>query len=134
MAMRAAKHYTELMKQGRLVEEDGELEKAALLYEQAIRQEPLEAFPYNRLMIIYRKLRQPKDELRVIEKALAVYEHYYDEKPKKIMNGNPQIAKISKALVSSLNKSAGTKNLSYYPEPIPSWTRRKNAVEKKLGK
>jgi hypothetical protein len=71
--MHVAKHYTEYLKQARTFEEDGEPEKAASLYELAIKQAPFEELPYNRLMIIYRKLKQPREELRVINKALDVF-------------------------------------------------------------
>src|SRR3982750_549838 len=98
MAIRSVKHYTELIRSAKAVEEEGELEKAASLYEDAIRQHPLETEPFNRLMIIYRKLKQPADEIRVIDAGLHLFQEHYDEKPSKLLGSNKTAEKLSKAL------------------------------------
>jgi tetratricopeptide (TPR) repeat protein len=131
--MPVTKHYTELIEAARNVEADGELEKAASIYEQAIRQHPMDEFPYNRLMIIYRKFKQPKNELRVIKKALEVYTAFYDKKLKPYTS-NTMVGQLSKALLKSVTGSAKKTSYTSYPEPIPRWTLRKKAVEKKLEK
>jgi tetratricopeptide (TPR) repeat protein len=122
-----------LIEEARNVEADGELEKAASIYEQAIRQHPMDEFPYNRLMIIYRKFKQPKNELRVIKKALEVYTAFYDKKLKPYTS-NTKVGQLSKALLKSVTGSAKKTSYTSYPEPIPRWTLRKKAVEKKLEK
>jgi len=43
--MAVKKHYTELIEQARMVEAEGELEKAASIYEEAISQDPMDEFP-----------------------------------------------------------------------------------------
>jgi tetratricopeptide (TPR) repeat protein len=129
--MPATKHYTELIEEARNVEAEGELEKAASIYEQAIKQQPMDEFPYNRLMIIYRKFKQPKEEYRVINKALDVYISFYDEKLK-AYTSNTKIGQLSKALLKSVTGNAKKTSYTSYPEPIPRWTLRKKAVEKKL--
>lgn len=131
--MPVTKHYTELIEEARNVEADGELEKAASIYEQAIRQHPMDEFPYTRLMIIYRKFKQPKNELRVIKKALEVYTAFYDKKLKPYTS-NTKVGQLSKALLKSVTGSAKKTSYTSYPEPIPRWTLRKKAVEKKLEK
>jgi tetratricopeptide (TPR) repeat protein len=131
--MPVTKHYTELIEEARNVEAEGELEKAASIYEQAIRQHPMDEFPYNRLMIIYRKFRQPKNEFRVINKALDVFTDYYDKKLKPYTS-NTKVGQLSKALLKSVTGSAKKTSYTSYPEPIPRWTLRKKVVEKKLGK
>jgi tetratricopeptide (TPR) repeat protein len=131
--MHVAKHYTEYIEQARATEADGELEKAASLYEQAIQQEPFDQLPYNRLMIIYRKLKQPKDELRVIEKALDVFQSYYDEKAAHY-SGKDKIGQLSRALLKSVTGTSKKTSYTQYPEPIPKWTVRRKAVQKKIEK
>jgi tetratricopeptide (TPR) repeat protein len=131
--MPVTKHYTELIEEARNVEAEGELEKAASIYEQAIRQHPMDEFPYNRLMVIYRKFRQPKNEFRVINKALDVFTDYYDKKLKPYTS-NTKVGQLSKALLKSVTGSAKKTSYTSYPEPIPRWTLRKKVVEKKLDK
>ena len=132
MALSVAKHYSELIKSARLLEQEGETEKAADVYNQAIRQKPLEEIPYNRLMIYYRKQRDYEEELKVVNKALNVFTNHYDKLPEKLIGGNKKIEQLSKALLKSVNK--GKKPQPYYPEPIPKWIKRKEMIEKKLGK
>lgn len=109
------------------LEKSGELEAAASIYEQIIKTKTLEEQPYDRLMIIYRKLKQPADELRVIKTAIAVFESIYLRKS--------QSRKLN-SLSQSLMKSSGLANargkLLYYPEPLNKWQKRKTVVEKKL--
>jgi tetratricopeptide (TPR) repeat protein len=131
MAMHAAKHFSTYISQGRTAEDEGELEKAAEYYELAIKQEPLEEWPYNRLMIIYRKLKQYKDEARVITKGLKVFKEFYEEKAGRLFNRNKKLEQTGKALLKSL--SHGGKSPNYQPEPIPKWTKRLQVVEKKSG-
>jgi tetratricopeptide (TPR) repeat protein len=129
-SMHVANHYTEYLEQAKAVEDGGDLEKAATLYEHAIRQEPFEEHPYNRLMILYRKLKQPKDELRIINKALEVFQLHYDEKAAHF-SGKDKLGQLSKALLKSLTGSSKKTSYTHYPEPIPKWTRRKKLLEKK---
>jgi hypothetical protein len=130
MALKPVKHYTELIRNARAAEESGELEKAASFYEDAIRQHPLETVPYSRLMIIYRKLKQDKDELRVIDAGLHRFQDHYDEKPSKLLGGHPGAEKLSRALFRKVSGKEG----AYYPEPIPTWMKRRETVEKKLDR
>lgn len=131
MAVHPAQHYTELVKQAKAVEEDGELEKAAELYELSIRQEPLEEWPYARLMKIYRQQKEYKQERRVIEKALKVFQAHYDKKGEKRLGKKGRSFELSKALLKAVE---GKNSEHYYPEPIPKWMKRKLVVEKKLGR
>lgn len=132
MALRISKHYTEWIKEAGLAEEDGDLVKAIGFYEQAIRQHPMEEKPYARLMVLYRKSKDYSNELRVIKKALQLFQDFYDHRPEKILGRNTKAARISQELQRAV---AGKKKaIPFYPEPIPAWIRRKAVVEKKLDK
>ena len=132
MVLHAAKHYSNYIKDARQAEADDEPQKAAELYELAIKQKPLEDEPYDRLMIIYRKLKNYKDELKVINKALDLYRDHYSEKAAKIFGNNKKLHQTGKALLRSLAPK-GTRPEILYPEPVSRWTKRKHTVEKKLN-
>jgi hypothetical protein len=108
---------------------EGNLAEAAKLYEQVITSKPLEERPYNRLMIIYRKLKQPKDELRVIKFAISVFESKYMKRSR-----NKKLTDLSNALIKSTGLGNGKGEIFVYPEPIGKWHKRKELVEKKLKK
>lgn len=68
-------------------EKDNEINKAIELYEQNIKECFDGNHPYDRLAIIYRKRGQIDDEIRILEKAIYVFENIvyvnrYDRLPK----------------------------------------------------
>ena len=128
--MQAAQHYTEYIKQAKLAEEEGNIEEATALYEKAIKQKPLLEQPYNRLMVIYRKDKKYKEELRVITKAVDRFIKHYDKK-KDSFKVPDKVARLSKALLKTIGEGGKALNSSY-PQPVQKWLTRKNTVEKKL--
>jgi tetratricopeptide (TPR) repeat protein len=111
------------------LETEGKLEEAAKIYEQVIRSKPLDEHPYNRLMIIYRKLKQPKEELRVMKFAIAVFEAKYIKKSR-----SKKLTDLSNALMKTAGLSNSKGKLLVYPEPIGKWQKRKELLEQKLRK
>ena len=129
MALHKVKHFTELLKESKLLEAEGALEEAAGNYEQVIKQHPLEELAYNRLMVIYRKLKQPKKELRIINKGIEIFMERHDQKLA-AFSGNNAIGKLSKALLKAV--SGKSRKTIDYPKPVDKWMKRKQALEKKL--
>jgi tetratricopeptide (TPR) repeat protein len=114
------------------LEED--LKRAATLYEQAIKEKPTDEFSYNRLMIVYRKLKQYKDELRVINKAIKNFKEAHAKKIGKGLRKNSTVGKLSTALMKTAGLLDKKGNAVYVPEPIARWEKRKLTVEKRLKK
>ena len=56
-------------------EKKGELEKAVELYEKNIEEDFEGSHPYDRLAIIYRKRGEYEEEIRVLRKAIFVFEN-----------------------------------------------------------
>jgi two-component SAPR family response regulator len=104
MTLHVVKPYNELITEAREAEENNELEKAAKIYERAIKMEPHEEQPYNRLMIIYRKLTCYEDELRVIKKGITAFEELYQKKSERLLGKSQSLARLSNALAKSLGK------------------------------
>src|SRR5688572_18249710 len=129
MALQKVKHYTELIKLAKVYEAEGELPQAAENYEQVLKQHPLEEQAYTRLMIIYRKLKEPKKELKVIIKGIDAFMAQHDKKMA-TYSGNDKVGKLSRALLKSM--SGKHKKAIDYPEPVPKWIKRKEVVEKKI--
>ena len=133
MALYATKPYSELIKEARKAEENNELEKAAKVYERAVTSEPHEEQPYNRLMVIYRKLTWYEDELKIIKKGISAFEQLYQKKSERLVGKNSSVARLSNALAKSLGQKGKKTETFYLPEPIPKWMKRQKVVEKKLG-
>ncbi|RKN81042.1 hypothetical protein [Ulvibacterium marinum] len=58
---------------GKLLEKKGKILEAKALYEANISEDFEGSFPYRRLAIIYRKEKSKADEIRVLNKALVVF-------------------------------------------------------------
>ena len=59
---------------GRQLEKDGRVLDAMALYEANISEDFEGSFPYRRLAIIYRKRKLLSEEVRVLEKAISVFD------------------------------------------------------------
>lgn len=119
----------DLLEKAREAEEHNELEEAAKAYEKIIRQDHLDEFAYNRLFIIYRKLKEYGKELHAINTGIEAFEKFYaSHKPKK----SEKVNAISKKLNKTLGLIDKKGNSLYSPEPIGKWKRRKEVVEKRI--
>jgi DNA-binding SARP family transcriptional activator len=108
-------------------EDNGDTESAIEEYGKILKSDPLNEFAYNRLMILYRKMKSVKKELTTINTAIRTYEQFYKSRSSK----SKKIIDIS----SKLNKAVGLldkKGQSIYePEPIAGWRKRKAMLEKR---
>lgn len=133
MSLYVAKPYHELISEAKEAELNNELEKAAKIYERAVKLESHEEQPYNRLMIIYRKLTWYEDELKIIKKGIDAFEKFYQKKSERLLGKNQSVTRLSNALAKSLGQKGKKPGTAYQPEPIAKWMKRQKVVEKKLG-
>jgi tetratricopeptide (TPR) repeat protein len=135
MAVKAATtSIKEIIDKAKNAESDDDIEQAATLYEQARKADPANEYTYDRLMVIYRKLKKHKEELRVINEGIKFFEDFYKNKSQQLVGKDKKIMELSNALMKRVGlQDKKGKNL-YSPEPIAKWRKRKEMVEKKLGK
>lgn len=111
-------------------EEKEDLSAAIKDYEEAIQKNPLAEKAYDRLMILYRKEKEYKKELKLINAGIKSFERFYKSKKSK----SKKIADISNKLNRSFGFTDKQGNNVYDPEPIVRWKKRKTVVEKKIKK
>lgn len=132
MALQPITSVKDLIETAREAEASQELERAAELYERVIEEDLINEYAYDRLMVLYRRFKQYKDELRIIKAGIKAYENLYKTKSKHTRSR--KIAEISNALLKSTGLADKKGNHLYDPEPIGKWKKRKEVVEKKLKK
>jgi hypothetical protein len=103
-----------------------EWNEAAALYERLIKMDSLNENAYDRLMIVYRKLKDPKKELEVINSAIAAYENLYTRN----QNVSAKVKQLSKALQKATGLTDKKGSDIYQPQPLQKWNKRKLTVEK----
>ena len=81
-------------------EKSGKTEKAIILYEKNIKEGFDGSYPYDRLAIIYHKLGRLDDEIRVLKKAISVFENISNRRGDK----DVKLAKFKKRLNKISNK------------------------------
>ncbi len=119
----------ELLLKATEAEKNKDNNAATELYRQVIKTDNTNTHAYNRLMKIYRALKDYKKELATINSGITAYEKFYKTHSKKH-------SKKVNELSEKLNKSfglTGKKAIEIYnPEPIAGWKKRKETVEKKM--
>lgn len=118
------------IKEAQQAEEKEDVSLAIKDYEEAIQKDPLAKRAYDRLMILYRKDKNYKKELRLINSGIKAFESFYRSKK----SNSRKIAEISKKLNRSFGFTDKKGNAVYEPEPIARWKKRKINVEKKIKK
>jgi hypothetical protein len=109
----------------------GEWKDAASLYEKVIKLHPLEEKAYDRLMIAFRKIKDPKKELQAIRSGIDAFEELYKKSKK---TPDKKVIQISRALEKATGLTDKKGESLYRPEPIGRWLKRKAVVEKQLKK
>ena len=99
------------------------------LYNKVIKTDDLNIYAYDRLMKIFRQLKNYKKELAVINSGIKAYERFYKSKLKTRSN---KVREISQKLNKSFGLTDKQGNSVYNPEPIARWKKRKINVEKKM--
>jgi len=119
-------------KTARQAEKEGDINKAVRFYEQNISEDYSDRFAFERLMIIYRKQKEYKNELRVIKRGIEVFQQTFKERVKHSLAKRVSDRKLEQ-LSNAIMKASGQKKEELpFPDPIDKWLKRKEIVEKKL--
>jgi hypothetical protein len=111
------------------MEQNGKPAEAAKIYERELKAHPFREHNYNRLMMIYRKNKDYRNELRIINTGINAFTEYY--KPESISN-NKSVARLSRQLNKLVGLTDEKGNSLFDAGPIGKWKMRKGVVLKKL--
>lgn len=105
--------------------------ETAELYVKRVKAYPSDENAWNRLMIIYRKLKEYKKELETINAAIKTTE---DRLYKKSKTTGKKLAQLSTAIMKATGLADKKGNTTYQPEPLGKWKKRREWVLKRLKK
>ena len=97
--------------------------------EKIIKAHPTNDRAYNRLMVIYRKQKEYKKELTIINKAIKAFE---EAVKKRKPDFNKKVTSISKALLKATGLADEKGKNLHEPGEIGKWKKRKAVVLKKM--
>lgn len=113
-------------------EKKGELKDAAALYLRYLKKIPGNEWAYSRLMIIYRKQKDPEKELAIINRGIKAFEDIFQKTTK--ISPTKKTIDISKKLMKAMGLTDKKGKELYEREPIKKWRRRKMLLERRKKK
>ncbi|WP_018615955.1 DUF2225 domain-containing protein [Segetibacter koreensis] len=116
------------LEEGKEAEGAQKLELAVEIYEKILKDDSLNTEAYDRLMIVYRKLKDYKNELAIVDRGIKAYQDYYNSKTSK----STKVIELSNKLAKSFGLIDKKGNTTYDPEPIGKWKKRRLGIEKRL--
>lgn len=126
------KSKNELLREARSLELEGKTNDAIKGYGLVVSKDPLNAVAYNRLMILYRKLKDYRKELAIIKKAIGAYKKDIKRDQLTWKKTHNESARLSLSLAKSMGL-LNDKGLPIYEEPhILTWRKRLDTVQKKI--
>ena len=128
---------SERNKQAKQAEEKEAFDKAIKLYEENIKIDIADPVAYERLMILYRKQKAYKEEMRVIKRGIEVFR----KQARGVLENNisskknkAELVKLSNAFMKGAGLVDRKGNETHIPEPVNKWMKRLDVVEKRLKK
>ncbi len=109
--------------------ESGDVRNAIKEYKLIALAYPKNEKAYNRLMILFRKLKMDKDELYWINKAVQNFREHDNTKKHP---ANSRIAKLSKIISRSTGLTDKKGNPLHAPAPVEKWMKRKALLTKRM--
>jgi len=126
------KSLTEWLTLAKEKEQEEEFDDAIDAYGHLIKEHPKKEYAYQRLMMLYRKQKEYKKELKVVETALQNFKYVLGNPSAK--KQNKKINQLSMRLMKSTGLVDKKDNPAFLPEPLQKWTKRKLALEKLIAK
>ena len=111
-------------------EEAGDIGLAIETYKTVISLDKFNEQAYERLMIMYRKSKEYKKELTIIDAGIKAFEKLYKPKATGRMK---KVAELSLKMAKSVGLVDKKGETTYEFEPLGKWKKRRLVVEKKLG-
>ena len=109
-------------------EEATDLSEEAKLLEKTIQSNPANDKALNRLMVIYRKLKEPGKELKLINTAIKTFEERFKKRQPVY---NKKVTTLSKALLKATGLADKKGNNLYEPGDLSKWRKRKALLVKR---
>jgi tetratricopeptide (TPR) repeat protein len=120
-----------LLQEAAYLESTGNSKEAVKLYQQSLKSQHRDEKAYDRLMVIFRKMKDYKNESLIIQRAIKAFEAFYHDRSIRV---SKKIAGASKAIMKALGLTNKKGKPIYMLQPVERWSKRLQWVERKLEK
>ncbi|WP_148909365.1 tetratricopeptide repeat protein [Sphingobacterium allocomposti] len=119
------------LRDAKRAEKDGKFEEAIQCYRSALKQDPLNIQAYSRLMVIFRKQKDYRSELKIINRAIENYQYVQTHHPG---NRDPSSLKsATKELAQKLGLLDEKGAPVFQADHLSKWIKRAGTVQKKMS-
>lgn len=116
------------------LEKGGDLPAAAKIFLQVLGKTPGNYLAYDRLMVIYRKQKESKKELEIIDQAIKDFEESYLTRQNNWIERNKAAADLTRALAISLGVM-DKRGLPVASDPVlQKWLKRRDLLVQRMQK
>ena len=130
--MEANKSVREQMEAARELERAGRLSDAAAAYQKLFNKDPTDQEAIGRLLVIYRKLKEYRKELTVLNDAIAAQELRRKAMRDKWIQSHPKAASAGKSMLRQLQKNSNALTGLGGDPVVERWMKRKNLVARRI--
>jgi uncharacterized protein YciI len=116
----------------RQLEKAGKLADAAVLYQQMVDTDPANRDAIGRLLVMYRKLKEYRKELAVINTALSAWQQRGKTQQDKWLREHPGAAGAGRSILRTLTKGGDSTAVFGSDAVVEAWVKRKAFVNKRL--
>lgn len=113
------------------LEKQADNQAAIEIYENQLKHHPLEAYVYDRLMILYRREKEYKKELVLINTAIEKFKTLLQPSSS---SQSRKIATLSRSILAATGLTDKKGHPLYYPQPISKWEKRKQHLRNKISR
>lgn len=115
-------------------ERDKNYTEAIKLYENVVKWEPLHLDAQHRLMVLYRKIKEPNKEIKIIKRAITAYRKGIESDQRDWLKRNKEKADLTRELASSLGLLATNGLPLYQNETLLKWENRLLLLEERIAR
>lgn len=120
---------------GKQAEAGGQTGLAIKLYEKQIARGYNDTLPYERLLVLYRKQKNYREELHVLNRGIALLQQQLTDHQKELFAKKPQRNKLlrqSRALAQKMGLLDKKGDHILLPQPLEKWMNRRKNVQKRI--
>lgn len=130
--MAMSKSFRDRVAKARQLEQDGQFTEAAGIYQQLFDADPRNQEVLDRLLVIYRKQKEYRKELKVIDAAIAAFEQQEKAFRDKWLKAHPKAASAGRSILRQLERGGGEAYAQGEDPVVSRWRKRRALVEKRI--
>lgn len=122
----------ELHRLAKQAEQDSDVKQAIDYYQRSLKLDPMDDVAYHRLMVLYRREKEYRKELTVIDAAIKAHLDDSQRSRREWLNQNKKQARLAKQLMTSLGLLDQKGKETLESSQVSTWKKRREVVTSRI--